>query len=104
MSSLDKSLDQIIAGNRKNTARVGKTKKVTPAKAKKTQGKAVGKAVRKTQTKAPLKSLTVARLANKTIDLSYATKVLCYNLPRDLKLDNIKVCLLGPEDRSFESV
>lgn len=98
MSSLDKSLDQIIAGNKKNTGRVSKTKKATPAK--KTQGKsvgkAVGKAVRNSQPKTPLKSLTVARLANKTIDLSYATKVLCYNLPRDLKQENIKVCSFSP--------
>lgn len=86
MSTLDKSLDQIIASNRsaKSLGRV------------KSKGKGVGKPRAKLAQSKPasakLNPKTIAKIAAKTVDLAYATKVLCYNLPRDLKKENVMVC------------
>lgn len=86
MSALDKSLDEILSEkpkrnfNNKKRATVGKAK-VGKTSAAKPKGKASPKAA------APK-----AAPAKQVIDVSYATKVNVYNLPKDIKQDAIKVC------------
>jgi THO complex subunit 4 len=83
MSALDKSLDDIIKSSGK--------KSIKPKKfANKSKPTKVGKSLRTTQKK-PVSFKKVA-VAKPTVDLSYATKVVVYGLPKDLKQDNIKVC------------
>lgn len=84
MSALDKSLDDIIKSSGK--------KSIKPKKfANKSKPTKVGKSLRTTQKK-PVSFKKVAVAAKPTVDLSYATKVVVYGLPKDLKQDNIKVC------------
>lgn len=85
MSALDKSLDDII--------RSGKPKKFGN-KSKKPVGKSVGKGVGKAKINKPrqTKKIIVPK-GNHIVDVSTASKVVVHNLPKDLKLDNIRVCL-----------
>lgn len=83
---LDKSLDDIISTRR--------TKK--PQGKKKAVGKGVGKVQKKQQ---PVSFQKVAKKVavpqpKQSLDLTYATKVVAQGLPRDLKQDAIKVCLI----------
>lgn len=85
MSSLDKSLDDIISSTKRPArkfARSTKTNKV---------GKKVGAASKKTIVSFK-KAAPAAAAAKVSVDLSYATKVVVSGLPKDLKQDNIKVC------------
>lgn len=87
MSALDKSLDDIISTSKKPFK--GKkfvNKKISTNKV----GKKVGASNKK-----PIVSFKKAAPAAKqepSVDLSYATKVVVYGLPRDIKQDAIKVC------------
>lgn len=87
MSSLDKSLDDIISTTRKSV----KSKNLNRGGNGKI-GKKVG-----ASTKKPIvsfkKSTPVGPKKAVTLDMSYATKVVVYGLPKDIKLDAIKVCL-----------
>ncbi|EAZ63059.1 RNA annealing protein [Scheffersomyces stipitis CBS 6054] len=83
MSSLDKSLDDIISSTKRPArkfARSTKTNKV---------GKKVGAASKKTIVSFK-KAAPAAAAAKVSVDLSYATKVVVSGLPKDLKQDNIK--------------
>lgn len=97
MSSLDKSLDDIISTTRKsNPARkFGKPGK--PTKVGKKVGASTKKPIvsfKKAGTAAAAAAFAAAKAKKQasTVDLSYATKVVVYNLPKDLKQDNVKVC------------
>lgn len=84
MSALDKSLDDIISNSRKTVR----------SKTRGTKGK-VGKRVGSSNKK-PIVSFKKAAppVSKKTpaVDVSYATKVVVYGLPKDLKADAVKVC------------
>lgn len=93
MASLDKSLDDIISSTRGK--RFSGKKKI------------VGK---KQVNKTTLKPKTFQKLANKAtarastlLDSSYATKVVVYGLPKDLKQDSIKVCIYLEQSRVIDS-
>lgn len=83
MSALDQSLDEIISSKPKKQFK----KKTNISKSK--VGKAVGKPVKK-QAGKPIKK--VAAPSATILDASYATKVVVYGLPKDIKTDAIKVC------------
>ncbi len=87
MSSLDKSLDDIISTSRKSI----KSKRLNRGGNGKV-GKKIGASNKK-----PIvsfkKSAPAAPKKSTAVDVSYATKVVVYGLPRDIKLDAIKVCL-----------
>lgn len=81
-ATLDKSLDDIIKSSKPK--KVLNKKREAPSKV----GKAVGK-----KPKAASKPKPVVQTENRNvIDVSYATKVMVYGLPRDIKQDAIKVC------------
>jgi THO complex subunit 4 len=77
-SALDQSLDEILSSKPKRP--VQKKKQVAKSK--------VGKAVIKPKTQ----KKTAASAPAAILDASYATKVVVYGLPRDIKQDAIKVC------------
>lgn len=89
-TALDKSLDDIISSSRR-------ARKVANNK-KKTAGKGVGKAQKKTPVAAKKTQKQAARPAARpssvvgAVDLTYATKVVAHGLPKDLRQENIKVC------------
>lgn len=95
MSSLDKSLDDIISTTRKS-APARKFGKAKPTKVGKKVGASTKKPIVsfKKGTAAAAAALAAAKAKKQaaTVDLSYATKVVVYNLPKDLKQDNVKVC------------
>lgn len=89
MASLDKSLDDIIASSKRG-------KKFNVKKGKSIVKRPVGQLA-----KPGLKPKTLAKLNNARVnndkpnllDGSYATKVVVYGLPKDIKQDAIKVCI-----------
>lgn len=80
MSALDQSLDEIISSKPKRS-----TKSRTQAR-----GKGVSKQV--TKPKAGVKKTPTGPKPAPVVDASYATKVIVYGLPKDIKQDAIKVC------------
>lgn len=93
MSALDRSLDEIIKSSRK-AKKVGGQKKAVPSK--KVDGitkKAKIVATKAAPKKAPV-ALKKAKVADvkQGFDLTYATKVVVSGLPRDIKIDGIRVC------------
>ncbi|ODV78570.1 uncharacterized protein CANTADRAFT_53499 [Suhomyces tanzawaensis NRRL Y-17324] len=84
MSTLDKSLDEIISSTKK-------TRKVAPKAGKANKvGKKIGSLNKKPIVSFKKSPAVVAATKAATLDLSAANKVVVYNLPRDLKQDNIK--------------
>lgn len=77
-ASLDKSLDDIISTGRKQ-------RKSLPKKTGKNlvNRKKVGKQIVKRKP---------APVVQKEIDINSATKVVVYGLPKDIKIDAVKVC------------
>ena len=96
MSSLDKSLDEIISSSRK-PRRVGGAKTATNKVCKKVGGSNQKKPLvsfKKVQNAAAAqRALNQAQKAAAALDLTAATKVVVHNLPRDLRQEHIKVCL-----------
>lgn len=84
-SALDQSLDEILSSKPK---RVQQKKKQQPAKSK------VSKAVVKPQQQKKAKA-TPTGPASMLDASSYATKVIVYGLPKDIKQDAIKVSFDG---------
>lgn len=85
MSSLDKSLDDII----KSKKSVRSTKAGRGASGK--VGKKVGSSKKKPIVSFRKPTPSVPR-DTAPVDMSYATKVVVYGLPKDIKSDAIKVC------------
>jgi THO complex subunit 4 len=85
MSALDQSLDEIISSKPKKQFRK-KANLGNKAKVGKAVAKPAGKPTKKAA--APIK----AAAQNNVLDVSYATKVVVYHLPKDIKTDAIKVC------------
>lgn len=109
-ASLDKSLDDIISSSRKSFksrrpgAKVGAKGGNQNRVGKKVGGgsnnkKNIVKFNKKSNAPAA-PAAAAAAASSPAFDLSYATKVNVSNLPKDLKHDNIKVCLFGIEVNS----
>lgn len=91
-TALDKSLDDIISSQKKARP----AKKVVAKKSKPGISKNISKKATPKSNKKPVVSFkkpAAPAPAATTLDASYATKVVVHGLPKDIKLDAIKVCL-----------
>lgn len=89
MSALDQSLDEILSSKPK---KVQQKKKPVVASSK------VGKAVQKPKAQQQKQKQQQQQKPSQILDASFATKVIVYGLPKDIKQDAIKVC---PSDELF---
>ena len=95
MSALDRSLDEIIKSSRKARKVTGQKKAAPTKKVGPTAG--VTKKAKIVASRAPKKAPVVLKKAKvaevkQGFDLTYATKVVVSGLPRDIKIDGIRVC------------
>ncbi len=86
MASLDKSLDEIISSNKKPVVRSKKAPAPKASKVAKVSKKQVAR------NNIPKASVPKTPGSSDYIDPSYATKVIVYNLPHDIKQNAVKVC------------
>lgn len=91
-ASLDKSLDDIISSNRKpkfTKKPVGKKPNVSNK-----VGKKIGSSNKKPIVTFKKAQPPVKKQQSPAVDISYATKVVAQNLPKDIKQDGIRVCFI----------
>ena len=101
-ASLDKSLDDIISSSKKSFKSRRPGAKIGGARGNqnKVGKKLVGNKTKKVATfkrpngPKPSTASAAAAAAVPAFDLSYATKVNVTGLPKDLKQDNVRVCLI----------
>lgn len=92
-AALDKSLDDIISSLKKaRPAKKVVAKKSKPGITKNIRKKVVPKSNNNKKPVVSFKKPAAPAPAANTLDASYATKVVVHGLPKDIKLDAIKVC------------